>query len=47
MLHGRQRLEDAGYRLHAVLDIPRITAVLLQAGRLSEGQAASLGHGDA
>jgi uridine monophosphate synthetase len=46
-LHGRQRLEEAGYQLHAVLDIPRITGVLLQAGRLSQEQAASLGQGEA
>ena len=46
-LHGRQRLEEAGYQLHAVLDIPRITGVLLQAGRLSQDQAASLGQGEA
>lgn len=43
---GRLRLEAAGYRLHAVLDIGRITDVLLQAGRLSSSQAASLGRGD-
>ena len=44
--HGRQRLQEAGYALHAVLDIGRITEVLLQAGRLSPEQAASLGQGE-
>ncbi|MFM7169353.1 MAG: orotate phosphoribosyltransferase, partial [Cyanobium sp.] len=44
---GRPRLEAAGYQLHAVLDIARITDVLLQAGRLTEAQAASLGKGEA
>ena len=39
---ARQRLEDKGYRVHAVLDIPRITQELLQAGRLSEEQATML-----
>ena len=39
---ARQRLEDKGYRVHSVLDIPRITQVLLQAGRLSEEQATML-----
>lgn len=39
---ARQRLEDQGYRVHAVLDIPRITQELLQAGRLSEEQATML-----
>ncbi|MEB3157396.1 MAG: bifunctional orotidine-5'-phosphate decarboxylase/orotate phosphoribosyltransferase [Cyanobacteriota bacterium] len=39
---GRGRLEAAGYRLHPVLHIDRITEVLLQAGRLSAAQAASL-----
>lgn len=43
---ARSRLQSAGYRLHAVLDIGRITEVLLQAGRLSPAQAASLGKGD-
>lgn len=43
--NGRARLEEAGYQLHAVLDIARITKVLLQAGRLSPAQAASLGKG--
>ena len=42
---ARQRLEAAGYRCHAVLDIARITSVLLAAGRLSPEQAAMLGHG--
>jgi uridine monophosphate synthetase len=45
--NGRLRLEQAGYRLHAVLDIGRITKVLLQAGRLSPSQARSLGKGAA
>ena len=43
---GRERLERAGYRLHAVLTIDRITRVLLAAGRLSADQAALLGQGD-
>lgn len=42
---ARQRLTRAGYRCHAVLDIARITAVLHAAGRLSDDQAATLGHG--
>ena len=42
---ARQRLEQAGYRCHAVLDIHRITAVLHRAGRLSHAQAAVLGEG--
>ena len=41
----RQRLEQAGYRCHAVLDIRRITMVLHRAGRLSDAQAAVLGEG--
>ncbi len=41
---ARQRLTQAGYRCHAVLDIARITAVLHAAGRLSDDQAATLGH---
>ena len=45
--NGRQRLEAAGYRLHAVLNITRITQVLLQAGRLSAGQAAFLSQAEA
>ncbi|MFN9545493.1 MAG: bifunctional orotidine-5'-phosphate decarboxylase/orotate phosphoribosyltransferase [Cyanobacteriota bacterium] len=45
--NGRQRLQAAGYRLHAVLHITRITEVLLQAGRLSPAQAASLGKAEA
>jgi uridine monophosphate synthetase len=40
----RQRLREGGYRCHAVLDIPRITRVLHGAGRLSDEQAALLGH---
>ncbi|MEB3255832.1 MAG: bifunctional orotidine-5'-phosphate decarboxylase/orotate phosphoribosyltransferase, partial [Synechococcaceae cyanobacterium] len=40
-----ERLAEAGYRVHAVLDIPRITRVLHRAGRLSDDQAALLGHG--
>ncbi len=40
---ARERLADAGYRVHAVLDIPRITRVLQRAGRLSHSQAALLG----
>ena len=39
---ARQRLESKGYRVHAVLDIPRITSTLLKAGRLSQEQAAVL-----
>jgi uridine monophosphate synthetase len=42
--NGHARLRAAGYRLHAVLPIDRITEVLLQAGRLSAAQAASLGR---
>jgi uridine monophosphate synthetase len=48
--HGgqaRQRLADAGYRTHAVLMIPRITNVLMAAGRLSSDQASLLGGGSA
>jgi uridine monophosphate synthetase len=40
---GRRRLELAGYRCHAVVDIARITAVLHRAGRLTAGQARMLG----
>ena len=40
---ARERLESQGYQVHAVLDIERITQVLLQAGRLSPEQAAVLG----
>ncbi len=40
----RQRLREGGYRCHAVLDIGRITRVLHGAGRLSDEQAALLGH---
>jgi uridine monophosphate synthetase len=43
--HACERLAEAGYRVHAVLDIPRITRVLHQAGRLSDEQAALLGLG--
>jgi orotidine 5'-phosphate decarboxylase subfamily 2 len=46
--HGgqaRQRLADAGYRTHAVLMIPRITSVLMAAGRLNSDQASLLGGG--
>ncbi len=42
---ARQRLARGGYRCHAVLDIARITEVLLAAGRLSEAQAATLTPG--
>jgi uridine monophosphate synthetase len=42
---ARQRLAREGYRCHAVLDIARITAVLHAAGRLTDAQAATLGHG--
>lgn len=48
--HGgqaRQRLADAGYRTHAVLMIPRITSVLMAAGRLNSDQASLLGGGAA
>ena len=41
--HARERLAAAGYTTHAVLDIARITRVLLAAGRLSSEQAAALG----
>ena len=41
---ARHRLEQAGYRCHAVLDIQRITEVLHRTGRLSDSQAAVL-HG--
>jgi uridine monophosphate synthetase len=44
--NGRSRLQAAGYHLHAVLPIERITEVLLQAGRLSAEQAASLGKAE-
>jgi uridine monophosphate synthetase len=40
---ARERVESQGYRVHAVLDIERITQVLLQAGRLTAEQAAVLG----
>jgi uridine monophosphate synthetase len=39
---ARERLEQGGYRLHAVLDIARITVVLHRAGRLTDAQAALL-----
>jgi uridine monophosphate synthetase len=44
--HGgtaRQRLADAGYRTHAVLELNQITRALRQAGRLTAEQAVSLG----
>ncbi|MFM7652472.1 MAG: bifunctional orotidine-5'-phosphate decarboxylase/orotate phosphoribosyltransferase [Vulcanococcus sp.] len=41
--HARERLAAAGYTTHAVLDIARITRVLLEAGRLTPEQAAVLG----
>jgi uridine monophosphate synthetase len=40
--HARERLAAAGYRTHAVLDIARITSVLLEQGRLTAEQAAAL-----
>ena len=40
--HAKERLAAAGYRLHAVLDITRITQVLQQAGRLKADQVALL-----
>ncbi|MCS5699116.1 bifunctional orotidine-5'-phosphate decarboxylase/orotate phosphoribosyltransferase [Cyanobium sp. FGCU-52] len=43
---ARRRLERGGYRLHAVLDIGRITRVLHRSGRLTDAQAALLGEGD-
>ncbi|MCS5691875.1 bifunctional orotidine-5'-phosphate decarboxylase/orotate phosphoribosyltransferase [Cyanobium sp. FGCU-6] len=43
---ARRRLERGGYRLHAVLDIDRITRVLHRSGRLTDAQAALLGEGD-
>ncbi|MEB3324344.1 MAG: bifunctional orotidine-5'-phosphate decarboxylase/orotate phosphoribosyltransferase [Cyanobacteriota bacterium] len=43
---GRLRLQEAGYQLHAVLTIGRITEVLLKAGRLSAAQASLLGKGE-
>jgi uridine monophosphate synthetase len=42
---ARERLSEAGYRVHAVLDIPRITRVLQSSGRLSDAQSALLGPG--
>ena len=39
---ARDRLEALGYRVHAVLDIERITQALLAAGRLTPEQAAVL-----
>ena len=44
--HGgtaRQRLADAGYRTHAVLELAQITRALRQAGWLTAEQAVSLG----
>ena len=41
--HASERLASAGYRTHAVLDIARITRVLVGAGRLTPEQAAALG----
>lgn len=43
--HARERLAEAGYRCHAVLDIEHITRVLHRAGRLSDEQAATLRPG--
>jgi uridine monophosphate synthetase len=43
---ARRRLQQGGYRCHAVLDIARITRELHRAGRLSDAQAALLGQGD-
>ena len=40
--HAKERLAAAGYTVHAVLDITRITQVLHQAGRLSADQVATL-----
>ena len=40
--HAKERLAAAGYRVHAVLDISRITQVLQQAGRLTADQVATL-----
>jgi uridine monophosphate synthetase len=37
-------LEQGGYRLHAVLDIERITRILHSAGRLDDAQASLLAH---
>lgn len=39
---ARERLEGLGYRVHAVLDIARITQALVAAGRLTPEQAAVL-----
>jgi len=39
---AKQRLAAAGYRVHAVLDITRITQVLQQTGRLGANQVATL-----
>ena len=39
---AKERLAEAGYRVHAVLDIARITRVLQQAGRLDAEQVALL-----
>ena len=40
--HAKERLAQAGYSVHAVLDITRITQVLQQAGRLEADQVAAL-----
>jgi len=40
--HAKERLAEAGYSVHAVLDITRITQVLQQAGRLEADQVAAL-----
>jgi uridine monophosphate synthetase len=39
---AKERLAEAGYNVHAVLDITRITQVLQQAGRLEADQVAAL-----
>jgi uridine monophosphate synthetase len=44
---ARRRLQQGGYRCHAVLDIGRITRELHRAGRLTDAQAALLGQGGA
>ncbi|MBM5826880.1 MAG: bifunctional orotidine-5'-phosphate decarboxylase/orotate phosphoribosyltransferase [Cyanobacteria bacterium M_surface_7_m2_040] len=40
--HAKERLAEAGYTVHAVLDITRITRVLQQAGRLDADHVATL-----
>jgi len=40
--HAKERLAEAGYTVHAVLDITRITRALQQAGRLDADQVATL-----